>query len=39
VPPATYTAGTWNVTTSVARYPAAVGSGRLVPNGPEMLGR
>jgi uncharacterized protein YkwD len=39
VTPPTYTSGTWNVTTAVARYPAAVETGRLVPNGREMLGR
>ena len=39
VTPATYTGSTWNVTTSVARYPASVESGRLVPNGPEILPR
>jgi len=39
VMPPTYGSSTWNVTTSVARYPAATETGRLVPNGREMLGR
>lgn len=37
VTPPAYTGSTWNVTTSAARYPAADLSGRLVPNGPEMM--
>jgi hypothetical protein len=37
VVPATYTAGTWNVTTSEARTPASEQTGALVPNGPEMF--
>ncbi|MGA2396216.1 MAG: CAP domain-containing protein [Candidatus Lustribacter sp.] len=39
VTPPTYGSSAWNVTTSVARTPAAEETGRLVPNGPEMLPR
>lgn len=39
VTPPTYSSSTWNVTTSVARYPAAEENGHLAPNGPEMLAR